>query len=585
MDRFPPELLAESFYWYVLEVYQSHSRWSSNLCTPYCWIVIRHVCRAWRNVALTFPKLSTLITLTRAECVQDLLDRSGSLLLYVRAKPYSYITSAATLSHMSAANKLIQQHLERVVHADVYLYPVPVFYVGGTDDTNPVLHALPNLRSLELIQHYFSEDGTPAFQQFTFPNLEELTMSVRSLLVGSRVITSSLRRLSVGEFSTSITPEEIASYLKPLLRLEVLVIQDLWSSADEDGAFPTPRRRISLPRLRHLFLQCHRFETGLQLLRLLLCPPSATTTLHYSTMSFSSSSSRLISAVVSLFQDKIGYSSGQGDTSVIRSVMLQFGYDTYSDRTADFWLVRTRMNPIARKGEPSGWPNLEQYQQRADDFETLDLDLQHSFPAFQFSTTNRLDNEGFLLSLLRQLPMSSVESVRLMDVGWVPRHLGANWKAVFASMVNVEELFVKYVVGIDSAYWDSSGDSDPQTSSLFPCVASVTLEKTLVSQVNRDVPAYHTFRLEHLAECLVARRLQAMEPGGSVLGHTMFSLESSIVTLGYHKRLELADLARGVVGGGETSPHPGHGATGNKRLLSIRNWIARSFHMASRGTI
>ena len=61
MDRFPPELLAESFYWYILEVYQHHDCKSGGFYTPYCWMVIRHVCRAWRHVALTFPKLSTLI--------------------------------------------------------------------------------------------------------------------------------------------------------------------------------------------------------------------------------------------------------------------------------------------------------------------------------------------------------------------------------------------------------------------------------------------------------------------------------------------------------------------------------------------
>lgn len=284
-------------------------------------------------------------------------------------------------------------------------------------------------------------------------------------------------------------------------------------------------------------------------------------------MIFSSSNPLLISAVASLFQDKIGDTSpGPGNVAVIQSMMLQFG-KARIERTADFWMVRRSMRALTNETEPSNLPYWR--LQHAGDFETLDLELQHSFPTFQFSTTDP-DSEGFLLHLLRRLSMSTVESVRLMDVGPVPRYLDDDWKDVLASMVNVEELVLEYIA--DSAQRGTSHDA--QMSSLFPCVASVVLEKRFFPQRHFGLPPYGTFRLEHLAECLVARQ----EPGGQALGLSMFSLESSVVTLGHGEELEAADVLKGidVVSGNESGSDPGRDTALNKRPLSLLNRIAHA---------
>ena len=85
VERLPGELIAEIFLWCILSVCSAASRFSYSFPsdppipnldaalaispTPYSWLVIRHVCRAWREVALTYPQLSTHIFLTRPECI------------------------------------------------------------------------------------------------------------------------------------------------------------------------------------------------------------------------------------------------------------------------------------------------------------------------------------------------------------------------------------------------------------------------------------------------------------------------------------------------------------------------------------
>lgn len=79
--------------------------------TPYCWLVIRHVCRGWRQVALSYPKLSSHISLTRPQSVKDLLDRSGNTSLYI------YESRAALFGAVESASRLVLAHFDRIVWA------------------------------------------------------------------------------------------------------------------------------------------------------------------------------------------------------------------------------------------------------------------------------------------------------------------------------------------------------------------------------------------------------------------------------------------------------------------------------------
>lgn len=83
IDRIPPEVLAETFHWYILMAYMDGLKANFPYPTRYCWMVIRHICRSWRKIALAYPVLSNYICITSLECVQDMLHRSGDVPLYI----------------------------------------------------------------------------------------------------------------------------------------------------------------------------------------------------------------------------------------------------------------------------------------------------------------------------------------------------------------------------------------------------------------------------------------------------------------------------------------------------------------------
>ncbi|KAI0342823.1 hypothetical protein BDW22DRAFT_1329948, partial [Trametopsis cervina] len=45
----------------------------------YGWLYITHICRHWRNIALSVSDLWSHILLTDVDCVSAFLDRSGQV--------------------------------------------------------------------------------------------------------------------------------------------------------------------------------------------------------------------------------------------------------------------------------------------------------------------------------------------------------------------------------------------------------------------------------------------------------------------------------------------------------------------------
>ena len=84
---------------------------------PYSWIVIRHVCRAWRIVALVFPEMSTRVVLTRPACVQDLLGRAGNLPLYIYQSAHVFTESHR--DDMITSCNLVLPYLQRISRASL----------------------------------------------------------------------------------------------------------------------------------------------------------------------------------------------------------------------------------------------------------------------------------------------------------------------------------------------------------------------------------------------------------------------------------------------------------------------------------
>ncbi|KAJ2965273.1 hypothetical protein NUW54_g14174 [Trametes sanguinea] len=77
--RLPPELLSEIFLHLAETSYSevgSSYRPAYAHARFYAWISVTHVCRTWRTVALSTPRLWGYIVLTRSSIVEDVLARS-----------------------------------------------------------------------------------------------------------------------------------------------------------------------------------------------------------------------------------------------------------------------------------------------------------------------------------------------------------------------------------------------------------------------------------------------------------------------------------------------------------------------------
>ncbi|KAI0070710.1 hypothetical protein K474DRAFT_741015 [Panus rudis PR-1116 ss-1] len=89
LRRLPYELISEIFQQYAnwcWDVYQLTSNASHSLFPPYLWLRVSHVCRHWRAVVLSSPRLFTRILTITQEHVEAFIARSGKLLLDVQIR-------------------------------------------------------------------------------------------------------------------------------------------------------------------------------------------------------------------------------------------------------------------------------------------------------------------------------------------------------------------------------------------------------------------------------------------------------------------------------------------------------------------
>lgn len=103
----PPELLSECFLSCAATVPYTFGM----LPSPYAWITISHVCRHWRNVALSYAKLWSRIRLTsHREWMQELLRRSGDAPLEVLADfPLIYENPQRRADWMAAFRVVLEE--------------------------------------------------------------------------------------------------------------------------------------------------------------------------------------------------------------------------------------------------------------------------------------------------------------------------------------------------------------------------------------------------------------------------------------------------------------------------------------------
>ncbi|EKM60297.1 uncharacterized protein PHACADRAFT_179651 [Phanerochaete carnosa HHB-10118-sp] len=411
INRLAPELLAEVFYWCILHVCVIRLENRILFPTPYSWLTIRHVCRAWREIALAFPKLSTHIWLTRPECVADMLSRSGTLPLHI----YSVEPCLLDIATVDAEREaelfgLVLPQFARVAHASL------VFAARAADDRWPdprhVRRAVSRLESLTLRIYYNWTPPLPLFAGYEFPALRELECAGTSADVLHPLIVPGLCRLRLSSCNI-LLEEQLLPLLRQLGALGELELERAVRLSEESHrtlesvlSSSDPRDKILLPRLKKLSIVDIWGDAGFCLMHRLSFPLPA-----YISMQTLWVSSNLSSSCHDYADIIIATMEGITYKTLSLSTILGTGFaiDLWNDR-----LAADSLPPQRHSGGTGRFSFL--------------LGCHHSF---------------FMQCLIDRLPLSQIESALLVEKAVGFAH-GVSWETVLSSMPAVEDLALRY---------------------------------------------------------------------------------------------------------------------------------------------
>lgn len=297
--QLPEELLANIFYCYIIDIcvaasFQSLSFLPDDLLgapadgyipPPYAWLKIRHVCHAWREIALNYPELSTHIFLTRPECVQDMLSRSGTLPLYIYDLSRNYTDD--NQERVIASSKLVLKHLNRISRGRLIFLDNSM-----VEETQQAFQDRTCIASsLRLVFLEFIPSVSPISSSSRFPELRELSCYKFNLVMSSVPLHAPrLQILNLSECDEPTRADDLLAFLAHIPTLEYLIIHlvllehDDWPHLDET----VPRNseyRITLPNLRRLTIVSQHASTGLSFLNRITHPPNTSMELTFQTLS------------------------------------------------------------------------------------------------------------------------------------------------------------------------------------------------------------------------------------------------------------------------------------------------------------
>ena len=287
IDRLPPEILAECFLWYIRIYYHLPKTGAFNpRPSSYAWLIIRHVCRRWRQVALTSPELSSYIWLTSPECVYDLLNRSRNVQLHVCESQSTPSISYADFEARETAYILVLNHFERVVCGQLQL-SIDVLNPFPSSDSTATLpqKRVSIARELRLFFCLLSLTRTPqAFAHYDFPYLEDFFCGSGCIQMIGQMLGPSLRRLEFWDSLRLSTLDDVVALLARLTQLEELKLQ---YALGKSGMIvtPTPPGSTQLPHLRVLDVLEYDCGSAAALLSRLIYPATTSVSLEFLRMS------------------------------------------------------------------------------------------------------------------------------------------------------------------------------------------------------------------------------------------------------------------------------------------------------------
>ncbi|KAJ3550064.1 hypothetical protein NM688_g5112 [Phlebia brevispora] len=247
--RLPAEVLSEVFAAYVASPPLRKNTTRKEDLAPFWWMKLLHVCRAWRQVAVSCPQLWTTIYPTRSEVVQGWLTLSRTLPLDVRfedgmTKPNSiemYGIILAQIARIRYASLGINSDIAKLLNSGELKLDAPLL-----EDLH--IHLAQPLTEV------------PAFKTMTIPQLRSLTLVSGTKGVLTSLIRPSLTSLTLASYRAS--PAEFIDILASLPQLKRLNFEDVGvDPAPLASNHPPPSREVTLSQLQVLSM-AERSGTG-----------------------------------------------------------------------------------------------------------------------------------------------------------------------------------------------------------------------------------------------------------------------------------------------------------------------------------
>ena len=278
ISRLPPETLAAIFSFFSLSTWRGETgkyEWLIETGSI-AWICVAHVCRLWREIALSYPRFWSHINLTKLTPVgmAEILPRAKTLPLYMEADATKW-----SAEQIVAFGKQLETHISHTRHLSISGRRLPTL-LERLVSSAPILEFL----SLSTKSPRYSSPESQAiipdnlFNRTT-PSLTNLELESCNIIWMSPLLKG-LRRLQILKLSSEARPklEDWLDALDEMPQLEELSLQSATPLAPRTGPFISePSHSATLPSLIRFYISDSPKECALAIAHLIL---PALTRLH-----------------------------------------------------------------------------------------------------------------------------------------------------------------------------------------------------------------------------------------------------------------------------------------------------------------